>query len=154
MANYGNLVYSTNTRRLDFDCIFKGDIKLGPVGPRAVMKVERGEADIALEERQEQLQNLETVVIEVEDERVLDANVKMEVVGTEEVVEDQGADQGAVGGVVDDQQDQGDQGREVRGAKLKKEKKKKVRGDEGAREDEIDPFEVFLFLKKKIELEK
>ena len=112
--------------------------------------MERGEADIALEEQQEQLQNLETVVIEVEDVRVLDANVKMEVVGTEEVVEDQGAYQGAVGGVVDDQQDQGDQGREVRGAKLKKEKKKKVRGDEGAREDEIDPFEVFLFKKNRV----
>ena len=106
------------------------------------MKVERGEADIALEEQQENLQNLESIVIEVEDERVLDANVKMEVVGTEEVVEDQGAYQGAVGGVVDDQQDQGDQGREVRGAKPKKEKKKKVRGDEGAREDDVDPFEV------------
>ena len=135
---------------------FKGDIELGPLGPRAVVKVERGEADIALEEQQENLQNLESIVIEVEDERVLDANVKMEVVGTEEVVEDQedqGAYQGAVGGVVDDQQDQGDQGREVRGAKLKKEKKKKVRGDEGAREDEVDPFEVFSFFKK-IELEK
>ena len=128
---------------------FKGDIELGPLGHRAVVKVERGEADIALEEQQEHLQNLESIVIEVEDERVLDANVKMEVVGTEEVVEDQGADQGAVGGVVDDQQDQGDQGREVRGAKPKKEKKKKVRGDEGAREDDVDPFEV-----KKIELEK
>ena len=104
------------------------------------MKVERGEADIALEEQQEHLQNLESIVIEVEDERMLDANVKVEIVGAEEGAEDQGA----VGGVVNDQQDQGDQGegREGRGAKPKKEKKKKVRGEEGAREDDVDPFEV------------
>ena len=119
---------------------FKGDtdIELGQLGHRAVVKVERGEADVALEEQQEHLQNLESIVIEVEDERMLDANVKVEIVGAEEGAEDQGA----VGGVVNDQQDQGDQGREVRGAKPKKEKKKKVRGEEGAREDDVDPFEV------------
>ena len=118
------------------------DIELGQLGSEAV-KVERGEADVALEVEQENLQNQESIVIEVEDGRMLGANVKVEVVG----VGEGGDDQGAVGGV-NDQQDQGDQGegREAKGAKpkrekKKKDKKKKVRGEEGAREDD-DPFEV------------
>ena len=133
---------------------YKGDtdIESGQCGHKAVVTVERGEADVVLLEQQEQLQNLQAVVVEVEDEKMLDANVQVEIVGAaEEVVdqEDQGADQGAVGGEDNDQQGQEylGEGREDRVAKpkkekKKKEKKKKVRGEEGAGEADVDFFEV------------
>ena len=121
------------------------DIELGQLGS-AVVKEERGEADIALEEEQENLQNQESIVIEVEDAgRMLQADVKVEVFG----VGEEGGNQGAVGGVLGgndqqhDQQDPGDNGEggEAKGAKPKKERKKKDKKKKVKEEDD-DPFEV------------
>ena len=122
------------------------DIELGQLGS-AVVKEERGEADIALEEEQENLQNQESIVIEVEDAgRMLQADVKVEVLG---VGEEEGGNQGAEGGVLGgndqqhDQQDPGDNGEggEAKGAKPKKERKKKDKKKKVKEEDD-DPFEV------------
>ena len=122
------------------------DIELGQLGS-AVVKEERGEADIALEEEQENLQNQESIVFEVEDGRMLQADVKVEVFG---VGEEEGGNQGAVGGVLGgndqhDQQDPGDNGEggEAKGAKPKKERKKKDKKKKVKEEDD-DPFEVKL----------
>ena len=123
------------------------DIELGQLGS-AVVKEERGEADIALEEEQENLQNQESIVIEVEDGRMLQADVKVEVFG---VGEEEGGNQGAEGGVLGgndqqhDQQDPGDNGEggEAKGAKPKKERKKKDKKKKVKEEDD-DPFEVKL----------
>ena len=119
------------------------DIELGQLGS-AVVKEERGEADIALEEEQENLQNQESIVFEVEDGRMLRVDVKVEVFG----VGEEGDNQGAVGGVLGgndqhDQQDQGDNGEggEAKGAKPKKERKKKDKKKKVKEEDD-DPFEV------------